>query len=128
MLNDWGSMWGLPATHSFIPLILYLWTKSSHLHCNFEGISEKVLHNKFRSALNLCFMMTLSFSATPPSFAPPHYTQQKPCIYRNPLGTEMTSFEALLHGALLECGSTFWEVQRLGQPRAFSFHPSSIWF
>lgn len=30
-------------------------------------------------------------------------------------------------GASLECGSSFWEVQRLGQPKAFSFHSSPTW-
>lgn len=30
-------------------------------------------------------------------------------------------------GASLECGSSFWEVHRLGQPRAFSFHSSPTW-
>lgn len=108
-------------------LLFFIYEQNHHTALHLWRYIRKVLYDKFRSALNLCFMMTLSFSAMSPSFAPPHYTQQKPWIYRNPLGTEMTSFEVLLHGELLECGSTFWEVQRLGQPRAFSFHPFSIW-
>lgn len=47
-----------------------------------------------------------SFSATPPSFASlPYPHQDKQCIYRNPLGTEMASSGALLHGASLHEGA-----------------------
>lgn len=113
--------------HSSCPL----WTKSSNLHCNFKDVFKKKfspIYSTYSTKHVFCDVSLLVH--------PFHFTFSLSIIKKSSaligihlrLGWPVQDLFSLgVGGGIPRVWSTFWEVQRLGQPRAFSFHPFSIW-
>lgn len=79
-MTEWMCKWGLQATHSLIPLILYIWAELSSPHYSFKDVFQKkffAIRTRFRSVLNVRFVISLSPSNTSLLWASPLSTNQK---------------------------------------------------